>query len=55
MKKISILIFILFFAGMCRAQVIVLDLQKCREMAVENSKKLQSTEQQLLKSGYEKK
>lgn len=55
MRKISILIFILFFAGMCRAQVIVLDLQKCREMAVENSKKLQSAEQQLLKSGYEKK
>ena len=38
-----------------RAQMVELDLQKCREMALENSKKLQSAEQQQLKSGYEKK
>lgn len=36
----------------CFAQVIVLDLQKCRTMAVENSKKLQAVAEQQKKVGY---
>lgn len=52
--------FILFIicwgmAGMLCAQVIELDLQKCREMALENSRKLQAAEQQGAKADYEKK
>lgn len=54
MKKISIFILMLLFAGYCRAQVVELNLQECRKLAVEHSKKLQSAEQQMLKSGFEK-
>lgn len=54
MKKISIFILMLLFAGYGRAQVVELNLQECRKLAVEHSKKLQSAEQQMLKSGFEK-
>lgn len=54
---IRILIFICITLGayVCEAQVVELDLQKCRKMAVEYSRELQSAEQQDLKAGYEKK
>ena len=37
----------------CFAQEIVLNLQKCREMAVENSKKMQVAAEQQKKAGYD--
>lgn len=55
MKAVWIIIIGLAFFTSVKAQVIGLDLQKCREMALENSKKLQSAQQQQLKAGYEKK
>lgn len=55
MRTIAIFIGMLLLAGVCRGQAVGLDLRKCREMALENSKKIQSAEQQGLKAGYEKK
>lgn len=45
----------LLLPGFVYAQVLELDLQKCRAMALENSKKILSAEQQELKAGYDKK
>ena len=42
MKTTLLILTVLFFSGVCPAQIVELDLQKCRKMAVENSKKLQS-------------
>lgn len=55
MRTIIIFIGMLLLAGVCRGQAVELNLQKCREMALENSRKIQSAEQQGLKAGYEKK
>ena len=51
MKTTLLILTVLFFSGVCPAQIVELDLQKCRKMAVENSKKLQSAEQQGQKAG----
>ena len=40
MKTTLLILTVLFFSGVCPAQIVELDLQKCRKMAVENSKKL---------------
>lgn len=55
MKTTLLILTVLFFSGVCPAQIVELDLQKCRKMAVENSKKLQSAEQQGQKAGFDKK
>ena len=55
MKTTLLILTVLFFSGVCPAQIVELDLQKCRKMAVENSKKLQSAEQQGQKAGLAKK
>lgn len=55
MKKIVIFIGILLVAGVSEAQVVELNLQKCRQMALDYSRKLQMAGQQEQKAGYEKK
>lgn len=55
MKTTLLILTVLFFSGVCPAQIVELDLQKCRKMAVENSKKLQSAEQQVKKPVLTKK
>ena len=37
MKTTLLILTVLFFSGVCPAQIVELDLQKCRKMAVENS------------------
>ena len=55
MRTITIFLFMLSVTGWCQAQVVGLNLQKCREMALENSRKVQAAEQQGIKASYEKK
>lgn len=55
MKKIIIFIGMLLVAGIGEAQVVELNLQKCRQMALDYSRKLQMAGQQEQKAGYEKK
>lgn len=55
MKKIAIFIGVLLLAGIGEAQVVELNLQKCRQMALDYSRKLQMAGQQEQKAGYEKK
>lgn len=54
MKRWTIFSILLFGVSALQAQVMELDLQTCRKMAVENSRKLQSAQQQGLKASYEK-
>lgn len=54
MKRWTIFSILLFGVSTLQAQVMELDLQTCRKMAVENSRKLQSARQQGLKASYEK-
>lgn len=54
-RTIAIFLSLLLTVGWCRAQVIELDLRKCREMALENSRKVQAAEQQGEKASFEKK
>ena len=42
MKTTLLILTVLFFSGVCPAQIVELDLQKCRKMAVENSKNRQN-------------
>lgn len=53
--KIGFCVLLSVFSLVGSAQVVELDLQTCRRMALENSKKVQSAEQQYLKAGYNKK
>lgn len=55
MRKLLIIVTLLLSIPLseCLAQEIVLDLQKCREMAVENSKKMQVAAEQQKKAGYD--
>lgn len=55
MRKLLIIVTLLLSIPLseCFAQEIVLDLQKCREMAVENSKKMQVAAEQQKKAGYD--
>lgn len=57
MRKLLISVAVLLSVPMseCFAQEIILDLQKCREMAVENSKKLQAAAEQQKKAEYDRK
>lgn len=55
MKKIALGIGMLLMAASVEAQLVELNLQKCRQMAVEYSQQLQVAGQQELKAGYEKK
>lgn len=55
MKKIALGIVMLLMAAGVEAQLVELNLQKCRQMAVEYSQQLQVAGQQELKAGYEKK
>lgn len=55
MKKIALGIVMLLMAASVEAQLVELNLQKCRQMAVEYSQQLQVAGQQELKAGYEKK
>ena len=55
MRKLLIIVAVLLSVSQseCFAQEIVLNLQKCREMAVENSKKMQVAAEQQKKAGYD--
>lgn len=55
MRKLLIIVAVLLNVSQseCFAQEIVLNLQKCREMAVENSKKMQVAAEQQKKAGYD--
>lgn len=53
MKKWWLLVIGLCLSPWLEAQPVILDLQKCRDMALENSKKLQAAEQQQQKALYE--
>lgn len=53
MEKLFVFLILLGFIYTLQAQEVVLDLQKCRKMAVENSKKLKSAEQQREKARFE--
>ena len=53
MKKWCLLVIGLCLSPWLEAQPVILDLQKCRDMALENSKKLQAAEQQQQKALYE--
>lgn len=55
MRNLLIIVVVLLSIPLkeCFAQEIVLDLQKCRTMAVENSKKLQVAAEQQKKAGYD--
>ena len=55
MRKLLIIVVVLLSVSQseCFAQEIVLNLQKCREMAVENSKKMQVAAEQQKKAGYD--
>lgn len=55
MRRLVLFMMLLGVTGGLQAQVIELDLKKCREMALENSRKLQSAQQQGQKASYEKK
>ena len=55
MRKLLIIVAVLLSVSQseCFAQEIVLNLQKCREMAFENSKKMQVAAEQQKKAGYD--
>lgn len=55
MKAGLILIGFCLLGSMVKAQVVELDLEKCRKMALESSQKIQVAEQQGMKAGYDKK
>lgn len=55
MKRLSIVVVLLGGWLGSHGQGVALDLQRCRDMALENSKKLQIAEQQQRKAGYERK
>lgn len=55
MKKMMLLIGMSLVVMTGWTQVVELDLQKCRKMALENSEKIKAAEQQGLKAGYDKK
>ena len=55
MKHIVLSIMFLLSVTLLQAQVVELDIQKCRRMAIENSKKLQSATQQEVKASFDKK
>ena len=55
MKRVALFIGVLLVTVAGRSQVIELDLQKCRRMALENSEKIKTAEQQGAKAQYDKK
>lgn len=55
MKNTIVLVALLAGSFTAQAQMVELDLLKCRKMAVENSQKLKSAEQQGIKADFEKK
>lgn len=54
MRYVVLSIIFLLSVMLLQAQVVELDIQKCRRMAIENSKKLQSATQQEAKASFEK-
>lgn len=55
MRRITVCMAFLLLTPALWAQVVELNLQKCREMALESSRKIQIAGQQELKAGFEKK
>ena len=54
MRYVVLSIIFLLSVMLFQAQVVELDIQKCRRMAIENSKKLLSATQQEAKARFEK-